>query len=412
MEERQQKGMMIAATMKIQQSGNAFVVPSQTDPRGRYAVDGVAKTCSCPDFTLRQKACKHVHAVEFYLRREVVTSPSGVTTVTETTAMRVTYAQNWPAYNQAQSNEKAEFLRLLRDLCDGIENPPQASGRPRLPLGDQVFCATFKVYSGRSARRFSTDIRTAHEDGLLSDAPAYNSVLRYLEDESLTPIISDLITQSAVPLRGVETQFAVDSTGIGTQCFYRHYAAKYGHDREKREFVKLHALVGTKTNIIAACKVTDRENDHGDVSEFQPLVRQAAQHFEMKEVSADLAYSSYGNLELVESIGAVPYIPFKSSAKPAARSHQRKPSATWTRLYHYFQLNRDEFLEHYHRRSNVETVFSMMKRCVGDTVRSRTRVAQVNEVLLMALCHNIRVLIHEMHELGIQPALSVSPTTC
>jgi transposase len=112
------------------------------------------------------------------------------------------------------------------------------------------------------------------------------------------------------------------------------------------------------------------------------------------------------NLDLTERIGATPYIPFKSNAKAVSRSKKRKPSPTWARLYHYFQLNREEFLEHYHRRSNVETVFSMMKRCIGDTLRSRTRVAQINEALLMVLCHNIRVLIHEMHELGISPALS------
>jgi len=31
-------------------------------------------------------------------------------------------------------------------------------------------------------------------------------------------------------------------------------------------------------------------------------------------------------------------------------------------------------------------------------VRSRTRPAQINEVLLKILAHNIRMLIHPMHE--------------
>jgi len=29
--------------------------------------------------------------------------------------------------------------------------------------------------------------------------------------------------------------------------------------------------------------------------------------------------------------------------------------------------------------------------------------AQVNEVLRKALCHNLAVLVHAMHELGIEP---------
>ena len=38
----------------------------------------------------------------------------------------------------------------------------------------------------------------------------------------------------------------------------------------------------------------------------------------------------------------------------------------------------------------------------GDNVRAKDTVAQVNEVLCKALCHNICVLIQEMFELGIQ----------
>jgi hypothetical protein len=37
-------------------------------------------------------------------------------------------------------------------------------------------------------------------------------------------------------------------------------------------------------------------------------------------------------------------------------------------------------------------------------VRSKTRVAQINEVLLKVLAHNIRCLIHAMAELNIAPS--------
>lgn len=45
--------------------------------------------------------------------------------------------------------------------------------------------------------------------------------------------------------------------------------------------------------------------------------------------------------------------------------------------------------------------FSMMKRKFRDGLRSKTDVAMVNEVLCTVLCHNLAVLIHETHELGI-----------
>ena len=72
-------------------------------------------------------------------------------------------------------------------------------------------------------------------------------------------------------------------------------------------------------------------------------------------------------------------------------------------MWHYFSLRRDDFAAHYCKRSNVETTFSMMKRKFGDTLRSRTDMAMVNEALAKILCHNLVVLIHEIHELGIDP---------
>ena len=43
---------------------------------------------------------------------------------------------------------------------------------------------------------------------------------------------------------------------------------------------------------------------------------------------------------------------------------------TGRRLYRSFMLNRDDFLSHYHKRSNVETAFSMIRGKFGDAVRS------------------------------------------
>ena len=64
-------------------------------------------------------------------------------------------------------------------------------------------------------------------------------------------------------------------------------------------------------------------------------------------------------------------------------------------------FNREEFLRHYHQRSNAESVFSMMKGKFGDSVRSKSEVGQVNEVLAKVLCHNMCVLIRATHDLGV-----------
>jgi hypothetical protein len=110
------------------------------------------------------------------VRRE--TAPDG--TVTETRAARVTYSQNWPAYNKAQTSEKGEFCTLLKDLVSSVPTPEQKRGRPSLPLADMLFAAAFKVYSTVSARRFMTDLIAAASAGLIDKAPHYNSIFSVL----------------------------------------------------------------------------------------------------------------------------------------------------------------------------------------------------------------------------------------
>jgi transposase len=117
----------------------------------------------------------------------------------------------------------------------------------------------------------------------------------------------------------------------------------------------------------------------------------------VSEVSCDKAYSSRANLELIKNVGAVPYIPFKRSV-----TGKHGGFNTWGKMYHYFLYKHDEFLEHYHKRSNVETVFHAVKTKFRDNLRSKDKTAQVNELLLKILCYNITVVIQEISTLGIR----------
>jgi transposase len=118
--------------------------------------------------------------------------------------------------------------------------------------------------------------------------------------------------------------------------------------------------------------------------------------FQLTEVSADKAYLSRANLALVDDYGATPFIPFKKSsiAKPMGGNR------IWRKMYHYFSLNQDEFLAHYHARSNVETSFMAIKRKFGDTLKAKTLPSQINELLCKVIAYNVVQVIHETHELG------------
>jgi transposase len=397
---REQRGLQLAATRHIRKKGDLWVVPSGTDPDAKYTVDPAAGSCSCPDHETRRIKCKHVFAVEYTIQRE--TDANGRETVTETLKVtRKTYKQNWPAYNAAQTNEKRLVAELLHKLCRNVPTAPQkGSGQRRLPMPDVIFAAAMKVYGGLSGRRTTSDLDAFVEEGLLSRAPHYNSIFLYLEDEAMGAILRGLIEESANPLRAVERDFAVDSTGIATSCFDRWYDQKYGASVKKaayRKFLKCHAMCGVKTHIITAIEVTD--GDSNDSPHLPKLLEATAApgRFTPVEVSADKGYLSKENQEAIVKKGAAAFIPFKSN------STEGRQDDLWRKLFYFFNFKRDEFLTHYHKRSNVESVFSMMKAKFGGSVRSKLDVAQRNEILLKVLCHNLCVLVQSIFEFGLEP---------
>lgn len=395
---REQRGQEIAGAARIALKDDAWIVSSQLG-NGHYRVRLDQKHCTCPDHETRGLKCKHIWAVEHHLQGALpVADPK------PSAAPKKTYPQNWRAYNVAQTHEKERFLQLLRDLCDGIsEQPARKTGRPRVPLDEAVFAACFKVYSTVSCRRFMSDLRDAEAKGYITKTPHFNTIFNYLEEPAVTPILRALVTETSLPLKAVETDFAVDSSGFTTSRFIRWFDHKYGVVRQQHEWVKVHLMCGVRTNIVTAVEIRDK--DASDTKLLPDLVNATAANFRLREVSGDKGYGSIGNYAVIGSHGATPYIAFKSihTGKGIGRRADKRADGggLWRKMYHLFQLNRDEYLLHYHKRSNVESTFSMIKAKFRDHVRSKTDVAMVNEVLCKIVCHNICCLIQEAQELGI-----------
>jgi transposase len=298
----------------------------------------------------------------------------------------------------AATRAKRRLQVLLHDLCKGVpepERPAGMTGRKPAPWSDRVFAVTFKVYSTFSNRRLNCDLQDAAAKGYIGHTMHPNKIATYLENPELTSILQSLITESSLPLRAVETVFAPDSTGFSTSRFVRWFDEKYGVNRSGKDWVKAHAICGVKTNVVTAVTIEGR--DANDCPQFKPLVQKTAENFTVKEVPADKAYLSQENLELVQDLGGTAFVPFKSN------STSREPGSLWEKMFGYYQFRRQEFLTHYHQRSNAESTFSMVKAKFRDHVRSRHDVAMKNEVLCKFLCHNICVLIQSQCELGIEP---------
>ena len=305
----------------------------------------------------------------------------------------------WAAYNAAQSEEKTRFVALLADLCNTVPQPPRlpGAGRSRLPLSDMLFAAAYKVYVGFSSRRFTCDLHNAYTDGLIDSKPHFNSVSRYLSDPALTDTLKYLVALSSLPLKAVESDFAVDSSGFSTSRFVRWYSKKHGNVTDNREWVKVHLMCGVNTKVVTSVEVSGWTAH--DTNYFVPLVERTAGNFQLGDVLADKAYLSRKNFKAVEELGGTPFVPFKKNTLEPTIEEE----PIWAKMYYYFMYNRLTFMEHYHMRSNIESAFSMVKGKFGDSLRAKSDTGQVNEALCKVLCHNICVLIHAIHALNIEP---------
>jgi transposase len=303
MDLRKIKGLQIMKQDGIRKMHKGWAVRSQSANK-YYFVDD-AFNCSCPDCEAgRATFCKHAHAVRYYLRIE---KPDGTNA-----KVRLTYKQAWHAYTEAQKSEVNQFDVLLKDLVQSINEPKYKFGRPALSKRELTFCAIQKVYSQLSSRRAYSLFQNAQGKELIQKTPNYNAINKFLNQKKITPILKELVGISATPLKAIETKFAVDSTGFSTTRFNEY--CKYKHRIiKKHRFVKLHAACGVKTNVVCSAEVTQEYG--GDSPQFEGLVKKVSGNgFNIEEVSADKAYSTKANLQLVDDLGGTAFIPFKDDA--------------------------------------------------------------------------------------------------
>ncbi len=309
---------------------------------------------------------------------------------------QLTYPQEWSAYNKSKTQERIIAERMLLELLDYLEiKRKKKVGAKGASLKDKIYAMFLYNFTGYSSRRCISELKIAEQRKIIAKTPHFNSVLNYFSDEDTINIIKKLILITALPLKNFEEDFAVDSSGFSTSLFERWLDIRTQKVSKKRHWKKAHIMVGVKTNVITSIKIT--EGYSADSPQLIPLAKETKGFFDIKEISADKAYLSRVNMEGIAELGAIPYIPFKKNTLRKARG-----SYTWSRMYDYFLNNRERFDQSYHKRSNVETSFSMIKRNFGNSLKTKKDVSQCNEILMKCLCHNLSVLVQESFELGLE----------
>ena len=273
---------------------------------------------------------------------------------------------SWHNYNESQTKEKALFVNILNDICSLLEEPEHYQvGRKPTRTRDVIFSIVLKQYLNISSRRVQSDLKLFKEAGFLESEIPFNTLLDNLERKDLKRIFRELIEISALPLKEIELDFALDSTGFGTSRYETYFDVRYGKGKGKtnkqRKFRKCHAVCGVKTNIITSIEVSDGYVH--DQNMFEPLAKDTARNFEIRDFCADKGYLAGKNFALIRELGGQAFIPFKSNSSGKGANDHKSYFKT---AYRFFKEHKEEYLSHYHKRSNIESAWSMIKRRFGN----------------------------------------------
>jgi transposase len=154
--------------------------------------------------------------------------------------------------------------------------------------------------------------------------------------------------------------------------------------KKRHDWLKLHVAVTGILKTIPCMEITDGEAS--DSPQLKNLLESLPLE-NIEAVTADSAYLSRRNCDLVEAMGAKPFIKLKKNI--TARSHGSK---AWRSMILNYKKNADEWNGQYHMRSSAETAFSAIKRRFGHHLSSRRRDHQRKELMTKVLAYNLNIL--------------------
>jgi hypothetical protein len=181
---------------------------------------------------------------------------------------------------------------------------------------------------------------------------------------------------------------AIDSTGLECSC-----ASGYFVRRRKRlgdpwktvvyhHYPKLGLVCGTDDHFIFASQAG--RGPRPDVDEFRPLVAETLRIVQLSQLAADAGYDSEPNHKFARDKHGIRTIIPAKHGRPTAKL----PAGRYRRL---MKVRFDRGA--YRRRSQVETVMSMIKRRQGAHVGGRSYHSQCRDLRLLVLTHNVMILV-------------------
>jgi hypothetical protein len=182
---------------------------------------------------------------------------------------------------------------------------------------------------------------------------------------------------------------AMDSTGLdcGRRSAYYVRRRHAGKSTKKGvfycRFAKLEASFDCDSHLMLAALMG--RGPRPDVDRFVPLLDATLEVARPKRMLADAGYDSEANHEYARQINTVKsFIPAK-----IGRPTKKLPTGRYRRQ---MKQRLNKHYGQYGQRWQAETGFSMLKRCLADTVQGRSYWSQCRDLWLLVITYNILLL--------------------
>ena len=213
----------------------------------------------------------------------------------------------------------------------------------------------------------------------------------------------DRLTQWFAIAKQLGSMLAIDSSLYDTHHRSRHYEQRCRHyaSRHKRtanarrsaaarRSPKLCIGVCTRSHLILSTRA--KTGMGSDCPDFEPLLFDAwRRHPRLRTVLADAGYDSESDHRIARLDMNV-----RSFIKTGAGRPSNKPPSGYYRRLMSRRLKGSQRGKKYGQRAQAETVNSMLKRNLGDSLRSRSPKARRDEQLLRVIAHNLALLCDEI----------------
>lgn len=220
--------------------------------------------------------------------------------------------------------------------------------------------------------------------------PHFTTIQKAAQRLLLSPYVNRLLERTIQLQMGQRKRVplaAIDSSGLQATCASAYFVKRRATVNSPwktmvyHDYPKLAVVADARTHFILAHRAG--KGPRPDVDEFVDLLSVTHQRVSVRTVVADAGYDSESNHQITRQILKIRTVIPAKHGRPTTRPARGR----------YRRLMQTRFdRKTYRRRSQIETVMSMIKRRLGSFLRGRTYYSRCRELHLMVVTHNLMIL--------------------